>query len=863
MANTTYTMPIPDDDGTSSNGIGGWLDGMQSLLGVGPRDDRPDHFASWLPYLSYAPDDGIFVNRDTIGFLLEVMPQSGGDQTMADVMKSIFPSCPAQAGVQFHLLASPHLRDTLRRYASLRVEDADHAERTGEQGRPARNSNVYRALARRRVAHFLEGAQRSLAPGYHFTIRNFRLLISVCLPGTIDQRARINEAITLRDSISATLRAAELTNEPRGADELINWCALFTNADRLFQRDPAWLHYDDGRAIRDQIIDRDTVQEATPYGLRVGRVGHDDEMEVRFYSIKSFPETYPLWDMGALIGDMLQPALQYPCPFLITMGVHVPDPTGSRTSVTANHWRATQNARSSMSHVMPDVQKKLDDWNDMAQAIDQGGTAISMYHQVALFTRPDKALRAEEAVKALWRGRGFELNNDVYMHRQALLASLPMMLSPALFADLRREKRTTRKKASNAVHLAPLIAEWRGTNTPTLLLAGRRGQVMTLDMFDNVEGNYSAAVVGSPGGGKSVLLNEFAWSYSATGAKVWILDLGRSFEKLCRKVGGQYIEFKPETVINLNPFSYVVDINEDMDLLHPVICKMASMSQTLEEVQSKAINKAIVHCWNQYGRETTITTLQSVFKAGVLPDFDGPVDQRICDLALMLEPYTRSGVYARYFEGRANVDFTNDFVVIENEELKRKPDLHAVINMLLLNRITGEMYLTRNRKKLLIIDELKQQLGDIGADDPIKAAVVEEAARRARKYGGSLITATQQADDYYGSRQMEAAFQCSDWLFILRNKKESIEQLHRHGKIVMDENKKRMLNSLRLEPGAFSEMYIYSPVGEGVARLVLDPYTRLLFSNRLEDNKPIDERLARGMSIDEAIADVLRERGTK
>jgi conjugal transfer ATP-binding protein TraC len=406
-----------------------------------------------------------------------------------------------------------------------------------------------------------------------------------------------------------------------------------------------------------------------------------------------------------------------------------------------------------------------------------------------------------------------------------------------------------------------VISEWRCTKTPTLLLSGRRGQLMTLDLYDNEEGNYNAAIVGSPGAGKSVLLNELAWSYRAIGAKVWMLDLGRSFEKLCRKSDGQYIEFKPDTDINLNPFSYVMNINEDMDLLHPVICKMASMSRPLEEVQSKAINKAIVHCWRQYGPETTITALQSVFKAGVLPDFDGPVDQRIRDLAIMLEPYTATGVYARYFEGKANIDFSNDFIVIENEELKRKPDLHAVVNMLLLNRITGEMYLTRNRKKVLFIDELKQQLGDIGADDPIKAAVVEEAARRARKYGGSLVTATQQADDYYASRQMEAAFQCSDWLFILRNKKESIEQLHRHGKIVMDEAKKRLLNSLRLEPGAFSEMYIYSPVGEGIARLPLDPYTRLLFSNRLEDNKPIDERRASGMSIDEAIADVLRERG--
>jgi len=102
-------------------------------------------------------------------------------------------------------------------------------------------------------------------------------------------------------------------------------------------------------------------------------------------------------------------------------------------------------------------------------------------------------------------------------------------------------------------------------------------------------------------------------------------------------------------------------------------------------------------------------------------------------------------------------------MVIENEELKRAPDLHAVVNMILLYRITQEMYLSREkgdyRKKLLMIDELMQQLGEIGSDDPVKARVVEEAARRARKYGGSLITASQSADDYYANKQMEAAFQ--------------------------------------------------------------------------------------------------------
>jgi conjugal transfer ATP-binding protein TraC len=52
-------------------------------------------------------------------------------------------------------------------------------------------------------------------------------------------------------------------------------------------------------------------------------------------------------------------------------------------------------------------------------------------------------------------------------------------------------------------------------------------------------------------------------------------------------------------------------------------------------------------------------------------------------------------------------------------------------------------------------------------------------------------------------------------------------------------------------------------MGEGIGRLILDPHTLLLFSNRHEDNQAIDQRRARGMSIDQAIDEVLRERGAK
>ena len=434
-----------------------------------------------------------------------------------------------------------------------------------------------------------------------------------------------------------------------------------------------------------------------------------------------------------------------------------------------------------------------------------------------------------------------------------------MTLSPAFHGDLRKMKRVTRKTMANAIHLAPVLAEWRGSKTPTLMFAGRRGQLLTLDLYDN-DGNYNAAVIGSPGSGKSVLLNELAWSYRAIGAKIWMQDLGRSFEKLCRKADGTFIEFRPDVEISLNPFPLVTDINEDIDMLLPAIAKMASMKQ-LDEVQMKAISAMLLKLWAKYGQELDMTILRDSFVPGTIEELGIKDDQRVRDLAVMLNPYAKGGQYARFFSGRNTIDFSNDFVVIESEELKRKPDLQAVVNIILFHAITREMYLTRDRKKVWFIDELKQQLGDSSENDLVMAAAIDEAARRARKYGGSLVTATQNGDDYFTSAQMESALKCSDWTFLLRQKPESIELLARTGRFSMDEPKKRLLNSLRMEPGVFSECYITSPIGEGVARIILDPFSHLLFSNKLDDNAPLDALRRQGLSIDDAITELLRRRG--
>uniref|UniRef100_UPI001C0F3B2E hypothetical protein n=1 Tax=Enterococcus faecium TaxID=1352 RepID=UPI001C0F3B2E len=114
-----------------------------------------------------------------------------------------------------------------------------------------------------------------------------------------------------------------------------------------------------------------------------------------------------------------------------------------------------------------------------------------------------------------------------------------------------------------------------------------------------------------------MLLKEIDWSYRSVGAKVWMMDLGKSFEKLCRNACGTYIEFGTRAAINLNPFTFITDIPEDIDMLRPAISKMAS-SVPLLEVQGKAISVMVIKLFKQYGPDLTITALREAFRSGTI-----------------------------------------------------------------------------------------------------------------------------------------------------------------------------------------------------------------------------------------------------
>ncbi|KPK48379.1 MAG: hypothetical protein AMS22_15490 [Thiotrichales bacterium SG8_50] len=830
---------------------------VQALVG------SPETLSGWVPHSGYDHDNKLFyidgelrkgeVDSHSHGFTLEGYPQTGANEELARIIRSIITVCPAHTGLQITLYASPNLIKYFKRYSNLRQVDPDQEARASEIGRPVRNENIYRTLSRRAIQYYQKGTRRSLFRDENFCLRNFRLIISVVRPG-LPEEDKILDTLKLRDSIRGALKSAYIPNEVWDVNDYLKYMTEVLNPS--VPLNDFYPQYDDGRELKAQIVKRDTLCRVSERGLTF--TGEGDPVEVRNYSVLNYPQHVAMWDMANLIGDQFQTALQYPCPFQITTGIWVGDSESMKQRAMMKSARATSNAESPLAKVLPDLQEKKRDWDLVLKSISQGGTMVSLYHQFTLFAPPDVAQAAEESLMAIARTRNFELTNDQYMQIQSLLNTLPMTLSREMYADMKKARRVTTKTAENAIHMAPLVADHRGSINPVMMLYTRRGQVFGLDLFDKQGGNYNAAIVGRSGSGKSVFMGTMALSYLATGAQVFMIDIGKSYQNLCRLVDGNFIMFTPESDINLNLFSLVEDIDEEMDVLKPLISQMAMPDDKPDSLINSEIEQAIRVVWDQKGKTMTVSDIADYFdNKGRASD---PIDQRLIDFANMLFPYTSKGRYGKYFHGECNIDFNKQMTVLELEELSTKKDLQGVVLLILMYAIQQRMYLgDRKRKKVLFIDESWDLMGRKGAVSDF----IKHAYKRVRKYGGSAVSGAQSLTDYLKTEAGQAALENSDWKFIMSQQPEVIDSLEREGGMSITEPTKRLLKSLRTSKGKYSEVFVYSDEMQAPARLVLDPYTLLMCSTQAEDYEAIREKTRQGLSMAEALDAVILERGQK
>lgn len=786
--------------------------------------------ASLLPYEAYDPETQLYINKRSSGFILEAPPLTSANEEMVNILASILTDIlPADVDLQFLLWASNKIGNIL-----------DNFERERSH-----QSEVLVWLAHQRTEFLKSGANRSLIAAESFSVRDFRLFIVVGIAhqAGADMSARLCE---LRQNIVSSLKSINMPTRNLEVHEflslMIDWLNPSSSVDSSVRN---WNEHD---ALALQVSDAECCLRILPDRLTFERSANADIFEVCSLTIADLPSTMTQWKMTDSIGQLFNASLQIPCPFLVSLNVRVLDHEKAQLNIQYKYLDREKTAKSPLAKFRPLIDKEYENLNLVRRCLAEGDRLVKTFYQVIIFAPQNSVLSAERKVRDLYRANGWKLRKEIYVQFQAYLAALPMVMSEGMYDDLRLLGRLRTMTAFSAINIAPLQGEWKGTATPSLLLPGRRGQLATWNPFDNQEGNYNVAIAAASGKGKSMFTQEYITCLLGIGGRVWVIDVGRSYEKTCKMLGGVFIEFIPELNLSLNPFTFIRDFDASLVMLKPLLAAMARPNSNASDEEISFLEKALKAAWLEKHNDASITTVAKWLAAQ-----DTFVGQ---NLSHLLYTYTQDGMYGKYFEGRSNINLDNSFVVLELQELKAKKDLQKIILLVLMYQIAEAMYLSnRSQIKSCIIDEAWDLLG---GDNDGAAKFIETGYRTARRYRANFVTITQSINDYFKNNTSIAAFENSDYNLILGQKAEAIDQIKKLDRLNMDAFSERLFKSLR-KTDDYSECIIKGPSGLSVHRIIFDPYSRILYSSKGEEYEAVKTLVAEGLTLRDAIAKVAQK----
>ncbi|WPL15728.1 conjugal transfer ATP-binding protein TraC [Thiorhodovibrio winogradskyi] len=793
------------------------------------RQFQGERAANLFSPLAFAPDCFLFQHDDqTLGYGFLCTPLAGADSSYAERLSVLLnQDWPAGTQMQVALWSTPDIDQSLAVMLGLRL-DLD--------------PGVLREATQERAQFLRTGVSEPIIPGTEVRVRDLRVFVGVKVPisAQLPNAAEISQAIEHRAETEQMLSTAGLRPQALTAENYVRLMGTLLN----WGEDASWCHRiapecDPTRILREQLLDYDHALEVDADGLTLG------ETRVQVLSCKRYPDQVHFGLAARYLGDPLSGTRGIRHNALVTLNLYFPDQERLRARMKGQRQWATNTAYGPLAKFMPELVSRKLGFDALFAALDQGDRPVQCYLSLVLFSSPAEASAVASNAITYWRELGFQLMRDRYFVLPLFLQALPFGMDCRAIRDMMRYRTLA---ARHAVALLPVFGDWKGTPTPVVNLLSRSGQLMNLSLFDSTS-NYNAVVAASSGAGKSFFTNELIASSLSAGARCWIVDVGRSYQKVCEALGGQFIAFQADSDLCINPFELVQRWEEEADVVLAIITAMAAPTEPLGDYRTAGLKRVLKQVWDALGPKMTV---DAIAEALLRED-----DPRLQDVGRQLYAFTSQGEYGRFFNGANSIRFTAPLVVLELEELKSRRHLQQVVLLQLIYQIQQAMYLgERGQQKLVVIDEAWDLLtqGDVGR-------FIESGYRRFRKYGGAAVTVTQSLADLYANPVGRAIAENSANTFLLAQPSQSIDQLAQEKRLPIPIEAAELLKTVHTVPGAYSEIFCLTTLGGGIGRLVVDPFRRLLYSTSPQDVAALESLRQQGLDVVGAIRRLLWERG--
>ena len=811
------------------------------MIGVEKRREKLLEHASvreLFAELAYEQEYGLYYMEDgMLGFVFELTPMSGADQTTLEQLIGVLSQdWPSGSFLQMHLIPSPDMEDSLCNSVAQRDPSDD----------------LLFTTATRRADFLRHGAKEPIGDDQNALVRDFKLILSAKLPcHQPPEEEDLKKTYTIKTAVESALKATGFNPQRMTASRYVRLMQSILNWDdraqwRLSNKNDTL--YNESDLLRNQFLDPQTELGVEATQLRLGK------KYVKCLSVKQYPEHVHLGIPANYVSDPKQGIRGLKRSFMMTASIHFPDGEKKRELMASKRGWVVKQSQGPLLKFVPRLESQYHDFDALFEALDDGDRIVDFNLSLVFFDDSEEQLTTSVSnAKTYYRTLGLNFLEDDYFHLPILLNALPFGADRKAMQTMGRYRTMATR---HAVRLLPFLSEWKGTGTPLMQFISRTGQLMNIDMFDSGT-NFNGVVAAQSGSGKSFLSNEITLAYLGTGDRVWTIDVGRSYEKLCSVLEGKFMVFSEDSDICLNPFDVIQNYEEEAGMIVGLLTAMAAPNDGLSDFQLAHLRRILTIEWERHGTALTIDLVaEALVDEGRQKASEGQEKaHRISDIGEQLFPFTSKGEFGRWFNGKNNLEMDNRYVVLELEELKGKKELQTVVLLQLIYQIQQEMYLgERSQRKLLLLDEAWDLLSSSSV-----AKFIETGYRRFRKYGGAALTITQSVNDLYNSPAGVAIAENSANMYLLRQKGQTIDNIRENKRLPLSDAGYDLIKTVHTNPGKYSEIFFLTEGGAGLGRLIVNRFQQLLYSTKHSEVEAIKRYLKTGCSQSEAIERVIAD----
>ncbi len=593
---------------------------------------------------------------------------------------------------------------------------------------------------------------------------------------------------TFREGLMTELAALGLAPRCLGADEILDGLYEQWNPVRGVPRGSI-----DSEDVRSALLFTDAVIDERGFGL--GTMKH------RVLSLKQLPDL-TFTSQAALLRDL-------PFDSKVFVSVHVPNQLKEVEALQTQRRFAFSMARGkTVGAADLDSEAKLHDLETLLEKlIAQGEKVFQVSFNVLLRAESEDELdrQVAQTLMLIREMSGAEAMEET-------VAAFPIFSEFAL-PNARAPERTRRIKTSNLKDLLPLYGPWDGVGGASVLLRSRFGNLIGFDPFSPELPNANQLISGGSGSGKSFLTNLLVLQMLKENPRVFIVDIGGSYQKVCENLGGQYLPLGIDSTIAFNPFDLPPGESQPGPAKIKFLVGLVELmtkedgSSRIPRLDRAEIEAAIERVYREEAHPR-LSNLRKVLEEHPHPD--------IRRYGVILKSWCGETAFGRFFDRESSVSLEKSVVAFDLKGMAAYPDLQAVGLYIITDFVWREVQKERDRKKLFILDEAWAQLKvQAGVD------LIEETFRTMRKYNTSAIAISQDIGDFSNSAIAGAILpNCSiKWLLL----QQQFDPSRMKDALGLNEREIAQVASLHQEKGVFSEAFLMTQDKRGVVVIESTP----------------------------------------